>query len=130
MDQFSLSELSEQADIPPRTIRYYIAQGLLPGPLGSGRGAVYGKAHLQQLNRIKALQEQGKTLAEVAFALLPQTDHHQMPEPVAWLEYKIADDLVVLMRGGIAPWRHKIIRKVLAEAAAKLQSESEHKETE
>ncbi|MBV9266006.1 MAG: MerR family transcriptional regulator [Acidobacteriaceae bacterium] len=129
MDNLSLAELSERAGVPPRTIRFYIAQGLLPGPRRSGRSAVYGNAHLRLLDRIKGLQAKGMTLAEVAFALLPSHSHRDLPQPVAWLEYDLSDEVVVRVRSGIAPWRHKLIRNVLAEAATKLQDEQKERET-
>ena len=130
MEKLSLAELSERAEVPPRTIRFYIARGLLPGPERAGREAVYGKTHCELLNRIKELQAKGKTLAEVAFALSPGSANRGLAEPVAWLEYELADDVVVRIRGGIAPWRHKMIRNVLAEAAAKLQDGREERKTE
>jgi DNA-binding transcriptional MerR regulator len=67
--------------VPPRTIRFYIAQGLLPGPLRSGRGAAYGKPHLQRLDRIKALQAKGMPLAELAFALELGSRQTELLEP-------------------------------------------------
>jgi DNA-binding transcriptional MerR regulator len=132
VDLLSLAELSERAQVAPRTIRFYIAQGLLPGPLRSGRGAAYGDVHLELLGRIQALQQQGMTLKEVQFALAPGEGRMELPEPVSWVDYSLAEDVVVRVRvrGGIAPWRHKLIRKVLAEAMAKLRSETEEKETE
>ncbi len=130
MDKFSLAELAEQADVPARTVRFYIAKGLLPGPVRAGREALYGEVHLQLLNRIKALQAKGMTLAEVSFALSPDPDHREMAEPTAWLDYQLAEDVVVRVRSGIAPWRHKMIRNVLAEAAAKLQDEGKERKTE
>lgn len=130
MDLLSLAELSERAQVAPRTIRFYIAQGLLPGPLRSGRGAAYGHVHLELLGRIQALQQQGMTLREVQFALAPGEGRVELPEAVSWVDYSLAEDVVVRVRGGIAPWRHKVIRKVLAEAMAKLRSETEEKETE
>ncbi len=130
MDLLSLAELSERAQVAPRTIRFYIAQGLLPGPLRSGRGAAYGHVHLELLGRIQALQQQGMTLKEVQFALAPGEGRVELPEAVSWVDYSLAEDVVVRVRGGIAPWRHKLIRKVLAEAMAKLRSETEEKETE
>lgn len=130
MDLLSLAELSERAQVAPRTIRFYIAQGLLPGPLRSGRGAAYGHVHLELLGRIQALQQQGMTLREVQFALAPGEGRVELPEAVSWVDYSLAEDVVVRVRGGIAPWRHKLIRKVLAEAMAKLRSETEEKETE
>lgn len=128
MDNLSLAELSQRVGVPPRTIRFYIAQGLLPGPMRSGRAAVYGKAHLQQLDRIKVLQSRGMTLAEVAFALAPGSRQPKLPEPAAWLEYELSEDVVARVRSGIAPWRHKTIRKVLAEAASKLQGQEQEGE--
>jgi DNA-binding transcriptional MerR regulator len=130
VDLLSLAELSERAQVAPRTIRFYIAQGLLPGPLRSGRGAAYGHVHLELLGRIQALQQQGMTLREVQFALAPGEGRVELPEAVSWVDYSLAEDVVVRVRGGIAPWRHKLIRKVLAEAMAKLRSETEEKETE
>jgi DNA-binding transcriptional MerR regulator len=130
VDKLSLTELSEQAGVPPRTIRFYIAQGLVPAPLRSGRGAVYSNAHLRLLDRIKALQARGMTLSEVRFALSPGAGHSELPEPVAWLEFELSDDVVVRVRSGIAPWRHKAIRKVLAEAAEKLQEKQKERKAE
>ena len=130
MDKLSLAELSELTGVPPRTVRFYIAQGLLPGPLRSGRGAIYGNAHLQLLNRIKALQAKGRTLAEVAFALSSRPGRRELAEPVAWLEYELSDEVVVRVRSGIAPWRHKMIRNVLAEAAARLRDGQEERKEE
>ncbi len=130
MDKFSLAELAERAEVPPRTIRFYIAQGLVPGPLRSGRGAVYSSAHLRVLERIKRLQAKGMTLAEVAFALSPDARRRELPEPVAWLQYELSDDVVARVRSGIAPWRHKMIRSVLAEAAEKLQAAQKERKAE
>ena len=70
------------------------------------------------------------TLTEVALALSPGTSREELPEPVAWLEYELSDDVIVRVQSGLAPWRHKMIRKVLAEAAAKLKNEQKEKETE
>ena len=62
----SLADVSRSSGLPGRTIRYYIAQGLLPGPDKAGRGAVYGTGHLQRLAEIGQLQAQGLTLREIA----------------------------------------------------------------
>jgi len=114
--------------VPPRTIRFYIAQGLLPGPARSGRAAAYSDAHLRLLDRIKRMQSKGMTLAEVAFSLAPGAGQAELPDPVAWLEYELSDDVVVRVRSGIAPWRHKVIRNVLAEAGARLQREQKEEQ--
>ncbi len=88
--------------MPQRTIRFYIAQALLPSPVRSGRLAAYS-AQLRLLDRIKALQAKGMTLSEVAFALSPDRRHRELAEPVASLEYELLDDVVARVRSGIAP---------------------------
>ena len=68
-DSFTLVELAEVSGVPARTIRFYIARGLLPPPLVGGRAASYGEKHLKELDRIKTLQGQGQTLAQIAWQL-------------------------------------------------------------
>lgn len=58
-------ELAEQAGVPVRTVRYYIAEGLLPAPSGRGRGTVYTEEHLLRLRLIRLLVEQRRPLAEI-----------------------------------------------------------------
>jgi DNA-binding transcriptional MerR regulator len=61
---YTLQHLADLADVTPRTIRYYIAQGLLPSP-GAGAGARYGEHHLERLRQIKRLQRAHLPLAEI-----------------------------------------------------------------
>ena len=44
-------------------------EGLLPEPLGVGRGRHYSPAHLKRLLEVKTLQEQGRSLAEIREAV-------------------------------------------------------------
>src|SRR4051812_249683 len=61
----SLAELARQADVTPRTVRYYIVQGLLPGPDGQGGGARYNSSHLDRIRLIKRLQQTHLPLADI-----------------------------------------------------------------
>lgn len=63
--QLTIEELAEQVDIPVRTIRYYITEGLLPGPEGRGKATTYGEDHLQRLRLIRLLSNQRRPLAEI-----------------------------------------------------------------
>ncbi len=65
----TLAELSEESGVPARTIRFYIARGLLDGPVKAGRGAVYTAEHRARLETIKKLQAEGRMLAEIAHDL-------------------------------------------------------------
>ena len=66
---FTLIELAEVSGVPAHTIRFYITRGLLAPPLVGGRAACYGEEHLKELGRIKTLQGQGRTLAQIAWQL-------------------------------------------------------------
>jgi DNA-binding transcriptional MerR regulator len=68
--RLSLQQLSEQTDVPERSIRYYIQKGLLPRPQGETRAAWYGQEHLANLLRIRAWQQQGLSLDAIAELLL------------------------------------------------------------
>ena len=50
----SIDELARSSELPVRTIRYYVAEGLLPGPGGRGKAATYGEDHLLRLRLIGA----------------------------------------------------------------------------
>src|SRR5947209_13631128 len=61
----TIEELAERVDIPVRTVRYYIAEGLLPGPEGRGKATTYGDEHLHRLRLIRLLSSQHRPLAEI-----------------------------------------------------------------
>jgi DNA-binding transcriptional MerR regulator len=61
---YTLSELADIAGTTPRTIRYYVANGLLPSP-GYGPGARYTKRHVNRLYLIRKLQRAHMPLAEI-----------------------------------------------------------------
>jgi DNA-binding transcriptional MerR regulator len=63
--RYAIGDLAELGGVSRRTVRYYVQEGLIPAPLGVGRGNHYGPAHLQRLLRVKALQESGRTLDEI-----------------------------------------------------------------
>jgi DNA-binding transcriptional MerR regulator len=63
--RYAIDELADLGGVTRRTVRYYVQEGLLPEPLGLGRGRHYGPAHLERLLRVKALQEQGLPLTAV-----------------------------------------------------------------
>ena len=61
-----------------RTIRYYVALGLLDRPLAMrGRTALYGPRHLAQVVAIKRLQSAGRSLSEIQ-ELWPTLDDHSL----------------------------------------------------
>jgi DNA-binding transcriptional MerR regulator len=61
----TIEELAERAETSVRTIRFYIAEGLLPGPGARGKAASYSGEHLLRLRLIRRLAEQRVPLAEM-----------------------------------------------------------------
>jgi DNA-binding transcriptional MerR regulator len=75
--RYAIGDLATLAGVSRRTVRYYVQEGLLPPPLGVGRGNHYAPEHLEQLLRVKALQESGHTLDDIRLALT------EKPRPLA-----------------------------------------------
>ena len=56
----TLAEIAEAAGVPPRQIRFMIAEGFVPAATGTGRGAdVYGEEHLAKVRRYMTLHGLG-----------------------------------------------------------------------
>src|SRR5262244_3989830 len=120
--RYRIEELAELGGVTRRTVRYYVQRGLLPTPLGTGRGPHYTAAHLERLIHIRKLQEVGVPLAEIATQLdgVPhvradslgaRSDAHQTPAsfPVAtfparsaWMRFVLADGVELHVRAGAA----------------------------
>jgi DNA-binding transcriptional MerR regulator len=62
---FSLDELATVADVPRRTVRYYIEFGLLEGAEGETRAARYTRRHLETLLQIRRLTAEGLALSRI-----------------------------------------------------------------
>lgn len=119
-EEKTLAELAEATEISPRTIRFYISRGLLPGPVKAGRGAVYTRAHLARLERIKALQAQGRHLSEIGPLLDDAAGARPACPSAPWWQHSIADDVMVWARADVSPWRLKQIRDLVDEIALRL----------
>ena len=64
-DSIDILELSDKTKVSPRTIRYYIQQGLLPAPEARGPGAHYGPDYVDRLKLIRKLQQEHLPLSEI-----------------------------------------------------------------
>lgn len=65
MARYRLHELAQLTGVTPRTIRFYIAEGLLPRPEGNGPAAVYSADHRDRLRLIGRLKNRYLTLQEI-----------------------------------------------------------------
>ncbi|MBA3298298.1 MAG: MerR family transcriptional regulator [Acidobacteria bacterium] len=64
--EFDLKALCDRADVTPRTVHFYVQQGLLPPAGAPGPGARYGEGHVSRIKLIRLLQKQHLPLAEIA----------------------------------------------------------------
>lgn len=110
-ERYSIDELATLAGVTPRTVRYYIAEGLLDRPEGEKRGAHYLRRHLEQLLLIRRWTDAGLSLERVreliAGALEDPPRQRAMPGSVeVWSRMTLADGLEVHVepgRAGLSP---------------------------
>lgn len=109
--RFSIDELSMLAGVTPRTVRYYIAEGLVDRPVGEKRGAHYARRHLEQLLLIRRWTESGLSLERVR-ELLSGAPEDPVPRRAApgsievWSRVTVADGLEIQLepgRAGLTP---------------------------
>ena len=110
-ERYSIDELATLAGVTPRTVRYYIAEGLLDRPEGEKRGAHYLRRHLEHLLLIRRWTDAGISLDRVRelIAGAPEDPPRQraMPGSVeVWSRMTLADGLEVHVepgRAGLSP---------------------------
>jgi DNA-binding transcriptional MerR regulator len=109
--RYSIDELSALAGVTPRTVRYYIAEGLLDRPAGEKRGAHYLRRHLEQLLLIRRWTDAGLSLDRVRelIAGAPEDPPRRAVPPGSvevWSRVTVADGLEVQLepgRAGLSP---------------------------
>ena len=110
-ERFSIDELSTLAGVTPRTVRYYIAEGLVDRPEGEKRGSHYVRRHLEQLLVIRRWTDAGLSLERVRelMAGAPEDPAPRRAAPGAvevWSRVTMADGLEVHIepgRAGLTP---------------------------
>ena len=64
-DRIAIEELCALVDLPRRTVRYYIQEGLVDRPAGAKRGAYYTRRHVEQLMTVRTWQRAGLSLERI-----------------------------------------------------------------
>lgn len=114
-DQHTLSELCVLADLPVRTVRYYVQNGLVDKPLGETRAARYGAKQLEQVLLIKKWTTAGVSLDRIRELLQGQ----EAPVPArvrkagsveVWSHLYVADGLEVVIEPGRAQMSPEQVR--------------------
>ena len=125
-DSYSLKELAEATGLPPRTLRFYIARGVLPGPKQAGRNATYGKQHLKRLHQIKELKQKGLTLAAITQMLVGPELLGLPQESITWRHHNVSDDVSVLVREDCSPWRMRLISQAITDLQKSLKIQKQN----
>ncbi len=112
-DPYSIADLARLADVTPRTIRYYVSQGLLPSPEVAGPATRYGEGHLLRLRLIRRLQRDHLPLSEIRARLERMGDEEvratldadslATPEPPTGTDATLAYVRGLMQRAGVAP---------------------------
>jgi DNA-binding transcriptional MerR regulator len=63
--EYRVEQLAAAAGVRVDTVRFYQGRGLIRGPRRRGRVAIYDDEHLARIRRIRALLEQGFSLAQI-----------------------------------------------------------------
>src|SRR5829696_4383444 len=72
--RYSLNELTDEAGVSVRTVRYYVAEGLLPPPVTAGPRSFYTQAHLDRLRLIDRMKASYLPLKEIRRRLTAMND--------------------------------------------------------
>lgn len=122
---FSLDELCVLADLPRRTVRYYIQLGLVARPEGETRAARYLESHLQQLLTIRKWTQAGMSLESIRAAL----DAERQPPPPGpaprrpgavevWSHVLLAEGVELMVEPGRAGLSPEQVRDFMRRALA------------
>ena len=79
--RFAIDELCALVDLPRRTVRYYMQEGLVDRPVGAKRGAYYTRRHLEQLMTIRAWRRTGISLEGIRERVRDGGDASSEPLP-------------------------------------------------
>ena len=63
--RYTVKELADRGGVTPRTVYYYVGEGLLPAPEGGGPASTYTDDHLLRLRLIRRLKAEYLPLAEI-----------------------------------------------------------------
>lgn len=114
-DQYTLSELCVLADLPVRTVRYYVQNGLVDKPEGETRAARYGARQLEQVLQIKKWTAAGVSLDRIRELLhgeeAPVPARIRKPGAVeVWSHLYVSDGLEVVIEPGRAQMSPEQVR--------------------
>ena len=122
---YSINEIAALAELPRRTVRYYIQQGLVDRPIGEKRSAHYTTAHLDQLLTIRKWQNAGVSLDRIREILagpdastLPPAQPRGAGTVEVWSHLVVTDGLEITLEPGRAGMTPENVRAFFRGVAA------------
>jgi DNA-binding transcriptional MerR regulator len=130
-ERYSIDELSALAGVTPRTVRYYIAEGLLDRPVGEKRGAHYLRRHLEQLLLVRRWTNAGLSLDRIRELQsgAPEDPPRKAAPPGSvevWSRVTVADGLEVHLepgRAGLTPKQMRALVRGITEMYREVRAE-------
>ncbi len=132
--EFTINELCTLADLPARTVRFYIQHGLVSRPQGEKKGAKYSAVHLEQLLSIKKWQAAGLSLERIRELLAEPGSDDLPPIPrrpgmvEVWSRLHIADGVELQVEPGRSGLKPEQLRGFLKEVMAAYENVTREKE--
>ncbi len=121
---YSLDELCTLVEMPKRTVRYYIQNGLVDRPEGLNRGARYTTTHVEKLLFIRKWQDAGLSLDRIRELLaspsgdLPPPRRRGPGTVEVWSHLVVADGLEVHVEPSQAGLSPEQVREFLRQVSA------------
>ena len=100
-NKFTIEELCSLVEMNKRKVRYYIQKGLVNRPEGTGKGAYYSHAHIEQLLAIRKWKDAGLSLERIQEILAAENDVYQSGRPLPPPRIK--------KQGSVEVWSHLYI---------------------
>jgi len=130
-DTYTLDEIAALAELPRRTVRYYIQTGLIDRPEGVGKGAWYTARHVEQLLLVRkwqlaglSLERIGELLRQPSSGLVPPTPRRPGTVEV-WSHLVVADGIELTVepgRAGLTPEQVRALFRAVTQAFAQIRT--------
>ena len=126
---YTLDDIAALAELPRRTVRYYIQTGLVDRPQGAGKGAWYTSRHVEQLLLIRKWQLAGLSLERIGELLNPPAAGPLPPTPrrpgsvEVWSHLVVADGVELTLepgRAGLTPEQVRAFFRAVTQAYARI----------
>lgn len=133
---YALDEIASLAELPRRTVRYYIQSGLIDRPQGVGKGAYYTQSHVEQLLLVRKWQLAGLSLERIGELLKQQAAGPLPPTPrragtvEVWSHLVISDGVELNLepsRAGLSPEQIRAFFRAVTQAYEQIHQNEERK---